>query len=53
VLLGPAGASASIGGHYDMMTTPAAVLEARGLTKRFGGLAAVRDVSFAIRSGRF
>ena len=33
------------------MSEPAAKLEVNGLQKRFGGLTAVRDVSFSVHAG--
>ena len=33
------------------MATPTPVLDARGMTRRFGGLVAVNDVSFAVQAG--
>jgi len=35
----------------DATTTNSPVLQVRGLTKRFGGLTAVKDLNFDLRAG--
>ena len=53
-LKGSAGASGSIGTRRGGLTSPTddTVLELRGITKRFGGVDALRDVSFKVREGQ-
>jgi len=48
---GPASRQRVQAGPGRLDGTPAVVLEARALTKRFGGVNALRDVSFDLRAG--